>query len=319
VERHAHTQRIPGSTTQAGRDATVFWNYVDLRFRSQFDCQLRVELSRGELVVALLSLGGETPVAQNATEQIPSCETRVEVAASCEACGVTKCFRNPAATSLPRQGITAWLLDKFEPEFDQWMRENRDDGDVVCVPIRSNRVGNYHWDTRAFRAVYQAHFATFLRSLSSRRLAAQGAERQRALFRFDERLAQVYAKRLPHLANHLIVSQNLLPHLWRRGELGGRTFDVMMTRLPIAELEDVLDAAARFHPESKTLSDFRASPETRDAETAALAAARFLITPHSQIADFAGARAVKLDWHLPQTNAARTTGDAVVSRDDACA
>lgn len=32
VERHAHTQIIPGSLAEIGRDATVFWNYVDLRF-----------------------------------------------------------------------------------------------------------------------------------------------------------------------------------------------------------------------------------------------------------------------------------------------
>ena len=34
VERHAHSQVIPGSLAEAGANATVFWNYVDLRFRS---------------------------------------------------------------------------------------------------------------------------------------------------------------------------------------------------------------------------------------------------------------------------------------------
>ncbi|MEP6901549.1 MAG: VanW family protein, partial [Actinomycetota bacterium] len=34
VERHAHTQVIAGSLAERGRDATVFWNYVDLRFHS---------------------------------------------------------------------------------------------------------------------------------------------------------------------------------------------------------------------------------------------------------------------------------------------
>src|SRR3569833_2606566 len=32
VERHAHSRRVPGSAAEAGRDATVAWNYVDLRF-----------------------------------------------------------------------------------------------------------------------------------------------------------------------------------------------------------------------------------------------------------------------------------------------
>ena len=34
VERHAHTRVIAGSLAEQGRDATVFWNYVDLRFCS---------------------------------------------------------------------------------------------------------------------------------------------------------------------------------------------------------------------------------------------------------------------------------------------
>ena len=33
---------------------------------------------------------------------------------------------------------------------------------------------------------------------------------------------------------HVTLTQNLLPFLWRSGVLGGRTFDVLMTRLPLA-------------------------------------------------------------------------------------
>src|SRR3984893_2592582 len=34
VERHAHSRIVVGSAAGAGRDATVAWNYVDLRFRA---------------------------------------------------------------------------------------------------------------------------------------------------------------------------------------------------------------------------------------------------------------------------------------------
>lgn len=50
----------------------------------------------------------------------------------------------------------------------------------------------------------------------------------------DAELARIYARRIPYTATHLVVSQNLLPHLWREGALAGRTFDVLMTRLPLA-------------------------------------------------------------------------------------
>lgn len=51
TERHAHTAEIPNSPFPAGEDATVFWNYVDLRFRSPCDIVLRVDLSRTHLTV----------------------------------------------------------------------------------------------------------------------------------------------------------------------------------------------------------------------------------------------------------------------------
>ena len=44
LERHAHSRRVPGSMAAAGRDATIFWNYVDLRFRPRTDCRLEVKL-----------------------------------------------------------------------------------------------------------------------------------------------------------------------------------------------------------------------------------------------------------------------------------
>jgi vancomycin resistance protein YoaR len=52
-ERHAHTQVVPGSLAEIGRDATVFWNYVDLRFRSEHGFVLRVDLTPLELIVQL--------------------------------------------------------------------------------------------------------------------------------------------------------------------------------------------------------------------------------------------------------------------------
>jgi hypothetical protein len=142
-------------------------------------------------------------------------------------------------------------------------------------------------------------------------MAAQGAARQLALLKFDEALAQRFARRLPPEATHLVISQNLLPFLWRDGVLGGRTFDVLMTRLPIADLEKTLDRAASRHPQSRTLADFRAPREIAAAESAALANASRWITPHSAIVELAGARALKLEWHLPKLERARR-GDWIV-------
>jgi vancomycin resistance protein YoaR len=53
IERHAHSQHIEGSSAALGEDATVFWNYIDLRFRPQHTLFLSVFLTSTELVVKL--------------------------------------------------------------------------------------------------------------------------------------------------------------------------------------------------------------------------------------------------------------------------
>jgi vancomycin resistance protein VanW len=53
LERHGHTAPVPDSPFPPGEDATVFWNYVDLRFRAPRPLTLRVHLSRSDLLVRL--------------------------------------------------------------------------------------------------------------------------------------------------------------------------------------------------------------------------------------------------------------------------
>ncbi len=298
VERHAHSHRVPGSMAESGRDATVFWNYVDLRFRPAFDCRLKVRLTGDALIVRLCSFSAEpfearkqiTPLAEPARSPI--------LVESCETCGVTDCFRHGGQNGGSR-GIAAWLADAWMPEFDHYLQAHRADADWIFVPIRGARFPSYRWTISGFAKVRQAPLVTAWRSVKSRRLAAQGAERQQALLRMGERLADRYRRGLPLDALHVVVSQDLLAHLWRCGALGGRTFDVLMTRLPISVLESTLDRAADRHPHSSTLTDFRAPRALVEAETEALAEARHWITPHSRIAGLAGARAVKLTWRIP--------------------
>src|SRR5262249_22636992 len=85
------------------------------------------------------------------------------------------------------------------------------------------------------------------------------------------------------------------------GHLQGRSFDVLMTALPTAELQQRLDRAARRHPESRTLGDFRADPALVAAEAAALERARKIVTAHAEIAALFPLKAVQLDWIMPKS------------------
>ena len=128
-------------------------------------------------------------------------------------------------------------------------------------------------------------------------------------------MAQALAKVLTYDATNVVVSQNLLPFLWRAGHLGGRTFDVLMTRLPIGILEERLDLVSRLHPESPTAGQFRADDSMVEAEMEALSNARNLITPNSEVAAFFPGRAVKLPWLMPAGYRTLSYGDQGSLRD----
>ena len=221
---------------------------------------------------------------------------------NCSSCGVEECFRHmPQRIDEIAFGRTACLVDEYWPEFDRYLCEIEQPHDLLLVPLdgRRFRKAGYAWSTGSFEHFRQSWRVTLHRAYRSRKLAMQGAARQKALLAFNERLARSYASLLPYDVTHLIVMQNLLPWLWRDGHLGGRTFDVLMTALPLSELHERLDRASAMHPESRTLADFRADESLVRMESEALKGARRIITPHSGIARLYEGRAILIDWIVP--------------------
>lgn len=302
VERHGHTQVIPGSLAERGRDATVFWNYVDLRFISPHAFRIEATMNADSLTVRLRGdVSAESPRPSPVFLPVSS-NVGTSAPQNCFSCGVHECFRHVAQ---PVKDVefsrSAYLVDKYWPEFDKYLCEAKREQDLLLVPLDGNRFGkvNYAWSTKAFRHYRQSWKVALHRALSSRRIALQGPTRQRTLLAFHKKLADNYASLLPYDVTHLVVMQNLLPHLWRGGHLGGRTFDVLMTSLPLSQLQKRLDLAASMHPESRTLADFRADESLVQSESAALERARKIITPHSQIAALYEGKTVALDWIMP--------------------
>lgn len=296
VERHPHTKIIPGSLAEVGRDATVFWNYLDLRVRSSEEFRLEVEIDREHLTVRIRSAQKRRPVPilkRGTASSVP------DSMGGCDTCGVDECYRSLEPAN--EFGRTAFLLDEFSPEFDAFVGSRIKPHDRLFVPLDGKRFrkANYAWTAKSTEPIQTSTIVTLRRAWSSRSLSTQGAARQSALLGMSERLAGSYARRLRFDDLHLVVSQNLLPFLWRDGVLAGRTFDVLMTGFPIRELQSKLDAALKLHTESTTLGDFRAPAEIEAAETRALAAARSVVTPHRFVAQLFGPRGVVLDWSVP--------------------
>jgi vancomycin resistance protein YoaR len=91
IERHRHSRIVPGSQAEHGRDATVAWNYVDLRFRPQAAMRLAVGLDAETLTVTLSQeiAPGARPD-EREIEEGPA----LAPASSCASCGKTACRRH---------------------------------------------------------------------------------------------------------------------------------------------------------------------------------------------------------------------------------
>ncbi len=310
VERHAHSQVVPGSLAELGRDATVFWNYVDLRFRPERTIVIDICLTKNDLVVRFRAQADSKPkvraVSPRAKTSFPIMLKAEREPDDCAQCVQLECVQHIDASS--RTKSTAYLLDESWPEFDQWLSTQIQAGDVALVPVdgtRRNRA-NYNWSTLRNQNVriIENRMLTMRRSLVSRSLKNQGAERQQALLKLDSAFARSYASQIPYGIENLVVPINMLATLWQMGVLGGRHVTVLMTRSPLAMLQTDLDRAAALHPESTTLADFRADAELTTLEEMALHAAHRLLTPHSAVAAYASshypAEVVQVDWLMPK-------------------
>lgn len=304
VERHAHSVVIPGSLAEKGRDATVFWNYVDLRFRAPHAFRIEAELSESQLSIRLRGIAAAAERFSSVTAA-----TKVATLEDCLTCGKTSCFRHEtqAKAIMPR---TAWLLDDYWPEYDLLLRNRLTPQDWLFIPQRRNSPRS--WPTNGFAQVRTARLRSFERSVRLRWVRPGGRFLQTVLLRAHERFAQTFAKKLIPEITHLVVSQNLLPFLQRDKILGGRSYEVLMTRLPLRALHERLDAAFNSHPESSTLPDFRAPQELVDAEETALQHARRIITPHPEVAALFPGKAVLLGWSLGERRERTETGSEIL-------
>jgi hypothetical protein len=246
VERHAHSHRVPGSAAAVGRDATVAWNYVDLRFSTPRAMRLSVRLGARDLVVSLLARDA-APDLRAEPDAAPAGVLRE--AASCGSCDQTDCHLHESRHADTLAGRGAFLVDEAWPEFAAHVDAARRPEDAIGVAAAGR------WDTTGFASVHTARTPAALRSLGWRLTPPQGAARRSADSRATARIAAALARRLTPDITEVTVAQSLLPELWRGGALGGRRFEVLMTRLPMAALQARLDAAFAAHPDRTTLAD----------------------------------------------------------------
>jgi hypothetical protein len=302
IERHAHSKIIPGSAAAFGRDATIAWNYVDLRFSPLHDVQLYTKLDVDSLIVRLLHRSGElaksAPVSEHEDRLVPALVTPRD----CHSCNQSTCFRRSPSPQSLRSDQQAFLVDENWPEFQKYIQAARGMDDRFGIPINGARLGlsRYTWSMERTNSVTSAPIAGFMRATALRLGAPSGPARRNKELAGSERIAKSLARLLTPDIRAVTVAQSYLPFLYRDGFLGGREVSVLMSRLPMAALHARLYKAAAAHPDRASLADFRASDWLMAAETEALADATHIITPHAEIAALFPGRAIRLPWQIPE-------------------
>jgi hypothetical protein len=288
---------VPGSAAEIGRDATVAWNYLDLRFRPKEAIRIQVHLTAEDLIVRFLAAQTVSADTSQAFARPTLPQVLNPIAHTCTDCGVSACFRHiePQATA---QSKSAYLLDECWPEFLLYVEEHLSPGDFVAAPALFGRYGSVR-RLGAKAQLLSTSVPAMWRAIRMR-AASTVPLRVEAQLKGSRQVAKAMAKDLPFEATHIVVAQSLLPSLWQNGGLGGRTFDVLMTRMPLSRLHSLLDDAGTRNPELKTLREYRAPQEMVEAEQEALATAQRVITPHAALAALFGERAVHLPWSLPK-------------------
>lgn len=309
IERHKHTQVIKGSLAEQNRDATVKWNYIDLRFNSGKAFRIEVELTSEKLIIKFRSNNTAIERPINFTKHSKASKLN-----DCYSCGNYSCFKHPNPNSTFRPGaITTYVLDEKWAEYDKYIKQHATDNDFFIVPLHQSKFissSRYNWTIKNKVNLKKLPFVAIDRAI---RLGLfKNSNLFKLMLGFDKRLAKAASKYIPIESTHLVISQNLLPFMFEQGALGGRTFDVLMNRLPFEQLHQTLDMAHAKYTNSKTLSDFRAPELLIDVENMALTKAEHIITPHQQIADIFNNKAIKLNWVFPPANNTQLKGTKVL-------
>lgn len=303
VERHKHTKVIKGSLAELDRDATVKWNYIDLRFKSNSDFRIEVELNSDRLIVVFKSKTKNIKLSDNTELN----KRNSNLLNDCYSCGNTSCFKHSNVTSIhPKTSNVTFILDEKWPEYDDYIKNIATNSDLFIVPIKKNkllRTNRYNWSVLENNEAKSTLIAGAYRALKLRLASSEQNNLFELSMHLDKIIAKSASKKVPLYSTHLVISQNLLPFIYETGILGGRTFDVLMTRLPIGRLQKQLDLAFSKFPNSPTLNDFRAGEDLINLENRALNLARKIITPHTEIAAIFNNKSVKLNWNFPQIKA----------------
>jgi hypothetical protein len=309
LERHRHTQDVPGSATSRDRDATVAYNHIDLRFRAKSNITITAELTDSELKIQFHT--------DQVTNVKPDQRRHLKVLNSspnsCVTCGEHGCFQHATTQkTLSQTAISqqTFLIDTTNPELNQFLITQAQQGDTLLSPIdgKNPKFARYQLPTLNTKSEH-ATIPTLIRAFKVR-AAKTPPDSRRAHLDSTARIAQALIKKIPYTTQHLVIDiaflADLDPFL-----LQGRQTTVFLTRWPLKLIHELLDQGASKLKDAPQLADFRASQTRVESEWQSLKRASKILTSNPSLAQLLrqhGFSQVELTpYQLPQQSLPSST------------
>lgn len=331
IERHRHSHQITANNLDA--DATIKWNYIDLRMRAPFRWGIDLRFTDIHMIMSIKSDDYRSPnefivltpstntyTHHTVSQSLPLPSMLREIR-DCYSCNESKCaqfkkHQNDLQLKISHKSTSITLvldepwhewIDYVHSYYNKLTHLNHDLSFTILTPTSTSFpvLGHrYGWPINLDRDK-KHHIIQNFHLLTIKRWGLikyhQFCKHNVFASRLDiQRLVAVHmAARIPIESTHLVISQTLLPYLYEAGYCAGRTFDVLLTRHPIALLQHRLNHVLEQYPQSPTLNDFRASYHLEDAEQNALLLAQKIITPHTELAQLYPHKTQIIPWYIP--------------------
>lgn len=233
LERHRHSLVVEGSLAEVDRDATVKWNYIDLRFLSTQFFRIEVEMTSEKLIVTIKSYNKVNNVRRDIEDNN---YLKTSIINDCYTCGNQVCILNNPKINIKNISKTTYVVDEYSPEYENYINNYSEDNSTIILPFfKRQQIKN---DNKSW-TIHKGEVITY--SIIEIYQCIKYKFKKGNIFKLslekNSGVVEKIEKLIPIETTHLVISQNLLPYFIEYNLTGGRTFDVLMYRYPIGILQ----------------------------------------------------------------------------------
>jgi hypothetical protein len=262
TEVHSHTRRLPNVTYRPEMDATVFWNYVDLRFRPKFDVLIEPVFTEDSFV---LRFWGKSAQALTSTKAEGA---EKALANDCLDCGIEDCHYHGRT-----QVFLNYKNTIFNPSLEPLSTVQR----------------------------LKSRFLSIASKILNRVLSSIPLPVGKIAILRNQALAFLVKTVYSFQRSTAIISQDLAPFLKNWLQKRNIPYVLKLEHLPMKELQSRLDILAMLHPEDSRLRDYRVSEPILEQEMDSIKNAKSLLTDHPYLKELFPAAELKMDLPRPPT------------------